>query len=231
MPRSMAALACILSRPWPGLASTSTPSRRPSSWSAWLMGVSSVRAVSGGNAVVDGPAAPPRQRIVEPFGLRPFDSSLRTSRSTPLAWKMRSGRGPESPSSRPPRARGMGGRRSSSATRGKPTPPGITSCAQGASPGLVGLTSGTRFSHVWLRRLLQPTLLAQGAATEFMRLLRVLADANNGLSRAPSQTPRARSHALERRQARRQAQCQLEAPPFRALFGPGQGHRPSASLS
>ncbi len=109
----------------------------------------------------------------------------------------------------------------------------------GASPGLVGHTSGTRFSHVWLRRFLQPTLLAQGAATEFMRLLRVLVDANNGLSRAPSRTPRARSHALERRQAqcqarrqaRRQAQCQLEAPPFRALFGPGQGHRPSASLS
>lgn len=35
-------------------------------------------------------------------------------------------------------ARSLRGRSSSAATREKPAPPGITSCAQGASPGLVG---------------------------------------------------------------------------------------------
>jgi len=37
-----------------------------------------------------------------------------------------------------PKARSVGGRRTSAATREKPVSPGITSCAQGASPGLVG---------------------------------------------------------------------------------------------
>ena len=34
--------------------------------------------------------------------------------------------------------RSVGGRRSSAATREKPAPPGIPSCAQGTNPGLVG---------------------------------------------------------------------------------------------
>ena len=65
--------------------------------------------------------------------------------------------------------RNVGGRRSSAAPREKQEPLDITSCAQWASPGLVGLTSGIRFSLVSLRCLLPRTLLALHTAVQRTR--------------------------------------------------------------